>query len=122
LAEQRTLLRARPDDLALLNNTAWLLATSPFAAVRNATEAVASAERAVKLSDGQQPAILGTLAAAYAEARRFPEAVATAQRALLLADEQHKATLVDSLRVKLELYQAGIPYREMQSPPAEHAP
>ena len=44
LARQRALLRARPDDLVLLNNTAWLLATSPFAEVRNAAEAVTLAE------------------------------------------------------------------------------
>ena len=37
-----------------------------------------------------EPAILGTLAAAYAEARRFPEAVQSARKALELATQQNK--------------------------------
>ena len=68
-------MRLRPNDAALLNNTAWVLATNPNASVRNGMEAVELAERALKLSGGNEPAILGTLAAAYAEAGRFPEAV-----------------------------------------------
>ena len=79
LAQQREALRLRPNDLALLNNTAWTLATSPNASVRNGVEAVALAERAAKLSAGNDPAVLDTLAAAYAEARRFAEAAATAE-------------------------------------------
>ncbi len=122
LKQQRALLRRRPDDLVLLNNTAWLLATSPFAAVRNAAEAVALAEKAVKLSGGKQPAILSTLAAAYAEAKRFPDARATAQKALILADVQHKSKLVESLRAKLQLYDSGAAYREMPAALAPKAP
>ena len=80
LAERRESLRSRPDDIALLNDTAWVLATNPNASIRNATEAVELAQRAVQLSDGREPAVLGTLAAAYAEAGRFPEAVQTAPR------------------------------------------
>ncbi len=78
LAEQRKLLRSRPKDLTLLNDAAWLLATAPYASVRNGPEAVDLAQRAIKLSDGKNPVILDTLAAAYAEAGRFAEAVQTA--------------------------------------------
>ena len=79
LAERRELLRSRPDDIALLNDTAWVLATNPNASIRNGAEAIELAQRAVQLSDGREPAVLGTLAAAYAEAGRFPEAVQTAR-------------------------------------------
>ena len=79
LARQRALIPQRPNDVSLLNDTAWILATSPHTSVRNGPEAVALAERAWTLCGGREPAILGTLAAAYAEAGRFPEAVATAQ-------------------------------------------
>ena len=65
--------------------SAWMLATNPNASVRNGAEAVELAQRAVELSGGREPAILDTLAAAYAEAGRFPEAVKTAQRAAALA-------------------------------------
>ena len=75
LARQRESLRSRPNDLALLNDAAWTLATNPNASLRNGAEAVELAQRAVKLSGGQDPAILATLAAAYAEAGRFSDAV-----------------------------------------------
>jgi protein O-mannosyl-transferase len=117
LAEQRELLRSRPNDVALLNGVAWILATSPNAAFRNAREAVELAERAVRLSGHQEPAILDTLAAAYAEAGRFSEAAATAQQALDLAKKQDKQTLAESLRARLQLYQAQMPFRQ-----PHHAP
>ncbi len=104
---------ARPDDVALLNDTAWALATNPNASVRNGAEAIELAERAVRLSDGQEPAVLGTLAAAYAEAERFPEAAQTARRALELATQQNKLPLVKSIKAKIPLYEAGTPFREI---------
>jgi protein O-mannosyl-transferase len=116
LVKQRELLRSSPDDAALLNDTAWTLATSPIASLRNGREAVKLAQEAIKLSDSKEPAILGTLAAAYAEAGQFPEAVATAQRALTLATAQNKAALADTLRARIKLYQAGSPYRETPQP------
>src|ERR1039458_5891382 len=68
LAHWRTALRLQPDQPLILNLIARVLATSPDAALRNGTEAVSLAERAVRLSDGHAPAFLDTLAAAYAEA------------------------------------------------------
>ena len=46
LAGQRTLLSSRPDDVALLNDVAWTLATNPNASIRNGTEAVDLAQHA----------------------------------------------------------------------------
>jgi Flp pilus assembly protein TadD len=116
LAGRRESLRSRPNDIALLNETAWVLATNPNASIRNGTEAVELAQRAVQLSDRREPAVLGTLAAAYAEAGRFPEAVQTARKALELATEQNKQSLAESVKAKIPLYKAGTPFREMQQP------
>ena len=113
LAERRELLQSRPDDVALLNATAWLLATNPNESIRRGSEAVELAQRAVRLSGGRQPAILGTLAAAYAEKGQFTNAVQTAQEALALASADNNVSLADALRAQLELYRAGSPYREM---------
>jgi hypothetical protein len=74
------------------------------------------ARRAVQLSDGRNPAILGTLAAAYAEAGRFSEAVKTVEQALALATSQNNASLAETLRTRIKLYQAGSPYRDTQQP------
>ncbi len=116
LARQRELLRARPDDLALLNDTAWMLATDPNASIRNGAEAVALARRAVQLSKGQEPVVLGTLAAAYAEAGRFPQAIETARKVLQLATQQENRSLAKSVKAQIALYEAGTPFREMRAP------
>src|SRR5437870_4625307 len=75
-------------------------------------KAVQLAQRANRLSGGSDPIILHTLAAAYAENRQFSEAVNAAQRALELADANGVASLAESLRSKLALYQAETPYRD----------
>jgi protein O-mannosyl-transferase len=124
LAARRESLRSRPNDLALLNETAWMLATDPNASIRNGAEAVELAERAARLSDGREAAIIGTLAAAYAEAGRFSEAVKTAEQALALAASQNNAALADALRTRIKLYQSHSPYHELQqqSPPQSGQP
>ena len=115
LAQQREALRLQPNDTALLNNIAWMLATNPNASVRNGADAVELTERALKLSGGNQPAILDTLAAAYAEVGRFSAAVATARKALDLATQQNKRSLADALQKRIALYGTGKPYRQTRS-------
>ncbi|MBI4877880.1 MAG: tetratricopeptide repeat protein [Acidobacteria bacterium] len=80
----RAALVRAPDDAALLNHVAWVLATSPEAALRNGVEAVKLAQRAERLTGGRDAAVLDTLAAAYAETGRFWEAVQAARRAAAL--------------------------------------
>ncbi len=112
LAHWHAVLRLEPNNLLVLNQIAWVLATNPEASVRNGNEAVELAERAVKLSGGREPAILDTLAAAYAEVRRFPEAARTARQALALAAQP----LTDGLKARVALYEARTPFRETQRP------
>ena len=122
LAEQRESLRSNPNDRALLNDTAWCWLTNPNASIRNGSEAVDLAGRAVKLSGGQDPAILATLAAAYAEAGRFPEAVQTASKARNLATLQGKPDLLESLQTQIPLYEAKTPFRETRHSSAHRSP
>jgi tetratricopeptide (TPR) repeat protein len=112
LAHWREGLRVDPDNAPLLRQTAWVLATSPQASVRNGAEAVELAERAVRASGGRDPAILDALAAAYAEAGRFPEAVQTTHRALALAIEQNLRPLAEGLKARMALYEANTPFRK----------
>jgi protein O-mannosyl-transferase len=118
LAGRRELLRSRPDDVTLLNETAWTLATNPNASIRNGTEAVELAQWAARISDEREPAILGTLAAAQAEAGRFSQAVKTARKAAELAARQNNRPLAESINVEISLYEAGTPFREMPQPAA----
>ncbi|MGB8367760.1 MAG: tetratricopeptide repeat protein [Limisphaerales bacterium] len=105
-------LQLKPDAVDVLNNLAWLLATSPDAHIRNGVQAVRYAERACELTHDDTPMLVGALAAAYAETGRFPEAVKTAQRALQLAETQSNLALADAIRSQMNLYQAGIPFRQ----------
>ena len=112
LAHWRWWIDFYPNDAGLLSGAAWQLAAGADASLRNGKEAVELALKAVNLTGEQEPAVLGTLAAAYAEAGRFPEAVQTARRAADLATRQKKPELAESIKTKIMLYEAGKPYHE----------
>ncbi|MFZ1935147.1 MAG: tetratricopeptide repeat protein [Thermoguttaceae bacterium] len=112
LAHWRWWIDSYPDDAGLLSGAAWQLAAGADASLRNGKEAVELALRAVNLSGKQEPAMLGTLAAAYAEAGRFSQAVKTARRAADLATRQKKTDLAKSIQAKIKLYEARTPYHE----------
>lgn len=114
LVEWREGLRINPDHLHLLGQTAWALATSPDASLRNGAEAVELAERGVKLSKGRDPAFLDTLAAAYAEDGKFSEAEETARRALDLANQLNARPLAEELKSRIALYESKTPFHEVR--------
>jgi tetratricopeptide (TPR) repeat protein len=101
-----------PQNVRVLNNLARVLASAPQASLRNGAKAIELAEQAERLTGGDNPVVISTLAAAYAEAGQFPEAVSTARRALQLAEFQDNAALADSLMAQIRLYEAGIPFRD----------
>ena len=108
---------ALPNHPHLLSNLAWVLATCPQASARDGARAVELADQARRLAGDEDPMLLGTLAAAYAEAGRFADAVAAAQRALELASAQANTDQAETLRARLDLYRSGSPFRDTGSPP-----
>jgi tetratricopeptide (TPR) repeat protein len=112
LAAWRAVLRLDPNHVAVLQQTAWVLATSPDASLRDGPQAVTLAQRAARLTGGGQPSILDTLAAAYAEAGRFSEAVQIATKLLELARKQDNGRMVETLEARIALYRAGTPFRD----------
>jgi tetratricopeptide (TPR) repeat protein len=102
----------QPQYVSALNNLAWVLATWPEASVRNGPQAVNLATQANQLSQGINPLVLRTLAAAYAETGRFSEAVTTAGQARELALRRAGANLANALQAQIGCYQAGAPFRE----------
>jgi tetratricopeptide (TPR) repeat protein len=92
----------------------WTLATWPDAGARNGARALALAEK-LDLSSPNDPKILRTLAAAYAETGDFPGAVATAKRALTLAQAQAQTTLARELQAEIALYQKNAPCRSFNN-------
>lgn len=101
-----------PDSPRLLDELAWLLATHPVSGTRDGVTAIRLAERACVLTDRRIPALLDTLAAAYAEAGKFSNAVSTAEEALTRAGavgDEDGVTLSDKI---LSVVRQNQPYRD----------
>jgi choline-sulfatase len=107
-------LRLRPDCVKLANNLAWLLATASDRELRDGAEAVRLAEGIVERRGDDDPAILDTLAAAYAEAGRFADAVRTARRAVELASSADQPDLSAEIAERLKNYEAHQPYTQSE--------
>jgi serine/threonine-protein kinase len=107
-------LEINPNSVPVIRNLSWVLATCSEPSLRNGLRAVGLAEQANRLTGGSSPAILATLAAAYAETERFEEAVETAQAALQLAKTQSDTDLASMLRREIKLYESGQPFRDGQ--------
>jgi serine/threonine protein kinase/tetratricopeptide (TPR) repeat protein len=93
-----------------LNGLAWVLATSPDDGLRNGTNAVTFADKAVAATGRTNAMYLDTLAAAYAEAGQFEKAVSVQKEAMALATEEEKKR--NRYEDRLRLYQSNTPYRE----------
>ncbi len=107
LKELREGLARKPDSVDVLNNLAWLLATTPQVGLRNPAEAVQLAEKADALTRGASVAILDTLAVTYAAAGRFDKASETARRAIALAEKDSDDKTAIILRQQLAHFEAG---------------
>ncbi|HVH06627.1 MAG TPA: hypothetical protein VNE71_11565 [Myxococcota bacterium] len=120
-SELEAALRLRPQSLTLLNNLAWLLATSADAGVRRPDRAIELARRAIDVG-GAVPARLDTLAAGYAAAGRLAEAVATEDEAVRLLEGSGADAA--GYRERLQSYRAGRPWIEKgrEAAPVSPAP
>jgi tetratricopeptide (TPR) repeat protein len=111
IADYEKALKLQPKDHGILNNLAWVLATSPDAKLRNGRRAIELATRASELTKYKQAYILSTLAAAYAETGDFASARKWSAKAVEIGDKEHN----DSLKKELQSYQANKPWRELLS-------
>ena len=109
IADYSEVIRLNPAGASAYDSAAWLLATTPTAALRNGERAVAWATRAAELTQWKSAVYLDTLSAAYAEAGNFTEAVRWEEKAL--ADAQFAKAYGDEARQRLELYRKQQPYR-----------
>ena len=110
-AELREAVRLAPGWAEGLHRLARLLATAPDSRLRSADEAVALAERAVRLIGRRDPEVLDSLAAAYAEAGRFQDAARVAREAAALARSVGRPDLAGPIEARQKLYEAGQPWR-----------
>jgi Flp pilus assembly protein TadD len=108
----RQALLIEPNMFQALYRQAWIAATHENIKFRNGIKAVELSEKLCKLTDYNEPLALDVLAAAYAEAGRFEEAVQKAEKAHRLALISGPEELILGVKKRLQLYQAGSPYRQ----------
>ena len=106
----------KPDDTGILNNLAWLLATSPNDAIRDAARAITLAEKACEATEWKEGHIISTLAAGHAEKGDFESAQKFSRKAID-ADTAAGGDVEDQLKNELSNYEAGKPWRERQEMP-----
>ncbi len=102
-------LKLQPKNSTVLNNLAWLLATSTFDELRNGAKAIELATEACVITEYKQAHVLSTLAAAYAETGDFDKAVEWSTKSIEAGDERQKAQLAK----ELESYHEKKPWREL---------
>ncbi len=108
LTDLRTANRLNPRQPNVYKNLAWLQATCPDATLRDGAEAVANATRAIERAPEMRSEWLDILAAAHAEAVQFDLAVRYQEEVLAKCPPSSR----DEQQARLELYQAGQPFRE----------
>lgn len=117
------------EDPSLLNNFAWVLATSPDDTVRDGKRAIELATKACELTEYKRPHIISTLAAAFAEAGDIKTAKDWSQKGIaanqsdleraMAADDkklvEELTEMGEELTKELASYDSGKPIRERQT-------
>lgn len=105
--------KQEPDNDSILNNLAWVLATSPEDELRDGQRAIKLATKACEVTDYKKPHILSTLAAAYAETGDFETAIKWSTKAVELGAQNDEVD--EQLKNELESYKKKKPWREKQT-------
>ena len=103
-------MKLQAHDDGILNNFAWVLATSPNERLRDGRRAIELAKTACELTEYKKPHILSTLAAGYAETGDFQTAIRWSEKAVQLGQPPVK----EQLAKELQSYKANKPWREKQ--------
>jgi tetratricopeptide (TPR) repeat protein len=111
VADYEKALKIEPKDTGVLNNLAWVLATSKDDKVRDAKKSIEYGKQACELTEYKKPHILSTLASGYAEAGDFETAIKWSTKAVELGKGTEND---DQLHKELEGYKEKKPWREEQ--------
>jgi tetratricopeptide (TPR) repeat protein len=108
-------LKLQPADSGVLNNLAWLFATSPENSLRNGEKAITLATKACEETEWKAAHIISTLAAGYAENGDFEKACEYSNKAL--DADGGNGDIDEQLQKELSSYKEKKPWREKQSMP-----
>jgi len=112
IADLEVALTLKPDDTGVLNNLAWLLATSPVDELRDGARAIELATKACEETEWRQAHIISTLAAGYAEQGDFEKAKQYSRQAVEAGGVTDETE--EQLRGELKSYEENKPWRERQ--------
>ncbi len=111
VARFETAIQLEPNWILPVRELCWLLAAHPEPAVRDSNMALQLAERLLGSPAKTEPAVLDTVAAAFANAEDFERAIRTAQTALEQARTRNDTTLAEQITTRLTGYRSGQPHR-----------
>ncbi|MEM9658307.1 MAG: tetratricopeptide repeat protein, partial [Planctomycetota bacterium] len=114
LAIYRRLVERAPNMVLAANNLAWIEATHPDEKYRDGDHAVKLARDFCRRTKHQNPSLLDTLAAAFAEQGDFDKAIAAVERAIEL-QQSDDADAARPLVERKKLYQQRKAYRDVKS-------
>lgn len=103
-------LALNPNHGPTYNSQAWLWATCPDEKFRDGKKALEFAKKAVELTQGKEPAVLDTHAAALAEAGDFDQAIQLQER--VVRELGVASDLSADARARLEMYKKKVPFRQ----------
>lgn len=106
-------LALNPHHFNAEGNLAWALATAPDASLRNGDRAIELVRDVIGQAEHENPMVLRTLGAAYAEAGQFSKAIETAEQALQLAGAEQNSALADDLKLNIANYRQNLPLRDV---------
>jgi tetratricopeptide (TPR) repeat protein len=112
VADYDEAMKLDPKDTGVLNNLAWVLATSTDDKVRNADRSIELGTKACELTKFEKPHILSTLASAYAEKGDWEAAIKWSTKAVELGEKEDDVS--DQLKKELDSYKEKKPWREKQ--------
>ncbi|MFM7108739.1 MAG: tetratricopeptide repeat protein [Planctomycetaceae bacterium] len=112
LADLEIALALKPEDSGVLNNLAWLLATSPDENIRDGARAIELATKACEATEWRQAHIVSTLAAGYAEQGDFDNAKKYSRQAVETGGVTDEVR--EQLGKELASYEDNKPWRERQ--------
>jgi tetratricopeptide (TPR) repeat protein len=111
IEDYKAALEIDPENSGVMNNYAWVLATSTNDEVRDGQKALELAEKACKLTENKQAHILSTLASCYAEIGDFENARKWAEKAVETSEDAEQKK---GLTEELESYKQNKPWRESE--------
>jgi tetratricopeptide (TPR) repeat protein len=100
------------NDVNVLKNLSWALATSPQPEIRNPQKALIYTQQAISITQGRSAAVLDAAAAAYAACGQYDAAIQAAHRAVETARLKKQDTLAAAIGERIALYQQHKPYQE----------